>query len=92
MKHKQKIVQILAFSNWSQDRFADLLGVGNFTVSRWLKGRSMPKERHAEIIDEMYDVLVEPYRCEMEEKADKLAEKLLRGQIAALREDNSCQK
>lgn len=90
MKYSKKVVQLLAFSGWTQDRLADLMGVSNNTVSAWVRGEKEPRETHAESIDWMYSELVEPYVCELEVKADKLAEKMLKEQIAGLADDNVC--
>lgn len=90
MKYDKKLHAVLVFSGWTRDRLADLMGVGNNTVSSWVNGHSEPKGEKAEKIDWMYGELVEPYVCELEAKADKIAEKMLRGQIAALPDDNVC--
>jgi len=90
MKYKDKITKILVFSNWSQSRFANILGVNVLTINRWKRGRRVPQGDYAEIIDRLFDELVAPYACELEEKADELAEKLLNRQIDALADDNTC--
>jgi len=92
MKYKEKVNKLLAFSGWSQDRMADLLSVSNRTMSRWVKGRRIPRDKHAETIDEMYAELVEPFVCELEAKADALAKRMLERQIQALPDDNVCEK
>ena len=91
MKYKEKVNKLLAFSGWSQDRLADLIGVSNVTMSKWIKGRREPKGKHAEMIDEIYAELVEPYICELEAKADKIAKGLLERQIRGLPDDNVCE-
>lgn len=92
MKSSKKLYKVLAFSDWTQDRLADLMGVSTPSVNSWANGKSEPKGRHAEMIDEIYAKLVEPYLCELEKKADELAEKLLKRQLTDLPEDNSCDK
>ena len=92
MKPNQKLIKILAFSNWTQDRLADLMEVSNMTVSKWARGKRKPKGKHAEMLNTLYAELVEPYVCELEEKADEIAKRLLRQQIQALLEDNICKK
>ena len=39
MKTKEKVNKLLAFSGWSQDRLADLLGVSTVSVNKWCRGR-----------------------------------------------------
>lgn len=90
MKYGRKLVQVLAFSGWTQDRLADLLGVSTNALNSWVNGRSEPHEAHAVVIDELYAGLVEPYVCELEQKADALAAKLLRRQIRDLGNDDVC--
>ena len=90
MRYKQKIAKILAFTNWTQDRFADLIGVSNVSMNKWAKGRREPKGQSALLIDNIYEEIVSPYTCELESKADQAAEKLLKSQIDKLPDDNVC--
>jgi hypothetical protein len=83
MKYSVKINKILAFSGWTRDRLADLLQVSNFTMGRWLRG-GKPKVESAEIIDELYGLLVEPFVADLEVRADKIEKKLLQKRIARL--------
>jgi len=92
MKYSKKLTQILAFSGWTRSRLAQLMGVSNFAIIRWTKGRRIPRGEHAAMIDYLYAELVEPYICYLEIKADDLAEKFLKKQIAKLPDDNFCKK
>ena len=92
MKYKEKVGKVLAFSGWTQDRMADLMGVGNMALNKWARGKREPRGRHAEVIDAIYAELVEPYVCELEAKADEVAKRMLEGQIRALPDDNVCEK
>ena len=90
MKYDKKLYKVLAFSGWTQDRLADLLGVSTPTMNSWANGKSEPREEHAKAIDKLYKQLVEPYVCELEAKTDEIAKKLLKKQIRKLPEDNVC--
>lgn len=92
MRYRDKLVQVLAFGGWTQDRLADLFGVSNNTVNSWVNGVFEPKDGNAKMIDEIYDELVAPYTCELEAKADKIAARLMRRQIGELPENNICKK
>ena len=91
MKYDKKLGQVFAFSGWSRDRLSDLIGVSNNTMDSWVNGKSEPKGKNAELIDEIYAELVEPYVCELEKKADEIAARLLRRHVRKLLEDNVCE-
>lgn len=90
MTYTAKLYKVLAFSGWTQDRLADLLEVSTPTINSWVNGKSEPHDEHAKAIDEIHAKLVEPYVCELEQKADELAAKLLKRQIRGLGDDNVC--
>jgi len=90
MKYSKKLVQVLAFTGWSQDHLADLLGVSNNTFNSWVNGNSLPHQRNAGLIDEIYDKIVAPYICELERKADEVEKEILRQKIVDLPKDNVC--
>lgn len=92
MKSNEKLYKVLVFAGWTQDKLADYMGVATTTVNSWANERSEPKGEHAELIDELYADLVAPYVCELEQKADRWAKRLLRQQIRELPEDNVCEK
>ena len=77
MNYSKKLVQILAFTGWSQDKLADLLEVSNNTLSSWVNGKSQSREKVG-VIEEIYDEVVAPYICEIEQKADEMEKKILR--------------
>lgn len=91
MKYSKKLVQVLVYTNWSQDKLADLLDVSNNTLNSWVKGKSEPRQKHAELIDDIYCDIVVPYICELEELADKVEKSILRRKIKNLKNDNTCE-
>lgn len=91
MRYDKKVYKLFAFSGWTQDKLADLMGVSTPAVNSWINGKKEPKGANAEMIDWLYAELVEPYVCELEAKADKIAAKLLKKQIGELKDDNVCE-
>jgi transcriptional regulator with XRE-family HTH domain len=89
-KYTTKLVQVLAFTNWTQDHLADLLNVSNNTLNAWVNGRSEPHSAHAELVDKIWREIVEPYLCELETKADEVERAILRRKIRDLPKDNMC--
>jgi transcriptional regulator with XRE-family HTH domain len=90
MKYSTKLYKVLAFTGWTQDHLADLLNISTPTINAWVNGKSEPRHEHATMIDEVYDNLVVPYICELEQKADKIEKKLLSRQIKNLPNNNVC--
>lgn len=90
MKCSKKLVQILVYTNWSQDKLADLLDVSNNTLNSWVKGKTVPRDSHSELIDEIYCEIVVPYICEIEEVTDKVEKRILKRKIKKVSDDNTC--
>jgi transcriptional regulator with XRE-family HTH domain len=90
MKYTTKLYKVLAFTGWTQDHLADLLDISTPTINSWVNGKSEPRQNHAAMIDEIYDHLVTPYVCELEQKADEIERKILRQKIRDLPNDNAC--
>jgi transcriptional regulator with XRE-family HTH domain len=89
-KYPAKLIQVLAFANWTQDHLADLLNVSNNTLNGWVNGRTEPRSAHAELIDEIWGEIVEPYVCELETRADEIEKRLLKERIKHLPDDDVC--
>jgi transcriptional regulator with XRE-family HTH domain len=90
LTYKRKLARILGISDWSRDKLADLLEISNNTLDGWLNGRSEPKPTHAGKIDRVYDELVLPLLCEIEQIADKVEKRLLSERIKHLPDNNIC--
>jgi transcriptional regulator with XRE-family HTH domain len=90
MKYTTKLYKVLAFTGWTQDHLADLLGISTPTMNSWVNDKSEPRKHHAEMVDEIYNHMVGPYICELEQKADEIEKKILRRKIRDLPEDNVC--
>ena len=90
--YKKKLGRILGISGWSKDRMADLLEVSNNSFNAWVRGDSEPKVERGLKIDEIYDELVRPLLCKIEDVTDKIEKRLLEEQIGRLRDDNICEK
>jgi transcriptional regulator with XRE-family HTH domain len=89
-KYSAKLVQVLAFTGWTQDHLADLLDVSNNTLNAWVNGHAEPRSAHAELVDEIWHEIVAPYLCELEVRADELERKILKRKIRELPENNTC--
>jgi transcriptional regulator with XRE-family HTH domain len=92
MKYTTKLYKVLAFTGWTQDHLADLLGISTPTMNSWINGKSQPRQKHAELINDIYNHLVAPYICELEQKADKIEKRILKQKIKDLPNDNVCEK
>ena len=90
MNHKQKLNRILGITGWSQDKLADLMMVSNGALRRWLKGREVRQEVNITRINWLYDELVIPFLCDIEQKADDVEKTLLKTRIKSLADDNVC--
>jgi transcriptional regulator with XRE-family HTH domain len=90
LSYKQKLTRTLGISAWSRDKLADLLQVSNNTFNSWLGGKSAPKPHHATEIDKIYNELVTPLLCDIEQLADKTEERLLTERIRQSSDDNAC--
>jgi len=90
MKYNKKLEQILAFTGWSRDHFADLLDVSNNSFNSWINGHSEPRDKNKTTIDNIYDKIVVPYVCELEQKADEVEKEILKQKIKNLPDDNIC--
>ncbi|MDR1032625.1 MAG: hypothetical protein LBL84_01285 [Candidatus Nomurabacteria bacterium] len=60
-------------------------------MNSWVNGKSGPRQKHAELIDDIYNRLVAPYICELEWKADEVEKKTLQRKIKDLPNDNVCE-
>lgn len=54
MKLNEKIVRLREQYNLTQANFAELINVSRFTVLRWERGRSRPRERHVQRICKVF--------------------------------------
>jgi transcriptional regulator with XRE-family HTH domain len=88
--HKQKISRILGVTGWTQGKLANLMGVDNGAVRRWQKGKPVKQAANAARIDWLYDELVAPFICEIEQRADATEKQLLKARIKALPDNNMC--
>jgi transcriptional regulator with XRE-family HTH domain len=90
LTYKRKLARILGISDWSRDKLADLLEISNNTLNAWLAGKSEPKLAHAGRVDKIYDELIVPLLCEIDDKADAVEKRLLSERIKRLPDDNIC--
>ena len=56
MKYIDIIQQILADNNLSQQKFADIIGVNQTTVSQWLLGKKKPSYDSIEMICKKFNI------------------------------------
>lgn len=56
MTTKEKLQLIKRFSGLTQERLAEKLGVSFATLNSWINGRSIPRKKRQEAIDELYAI------------------------------------
>ena len=56
MPYKEIIQQILSENNLSQQKFADMLGVNQTTVSQWLLGKKKPNYDSIQMLYEKFNI------------------------------------
>ena len=56
MPYIEVLKEIMSMNNLSQQKFADILGVNQTTVSQWLLGRKKPGYDSIMLIYEKFDV------------------------------------
>lgn len=56
MPYIEVLKEIMSINNLSQQKFADILGVNQTTVSQWLLGRKKPGYDSIMLIYEKFDV------------------------------------
>jgi transcriptional regulator with XRE-family HTH domain len=90
MRYNTKLYKVLAFTGWAQDHLADLLDISTPTINAWVNGKSEPHKKHQATIDNIYEQMVAPYVCELEQKADEIEKEILQQKIKDLAKDNTC--
>lgn len=90
MRYNTKLYKVLAFTGWTQDHLADLMGISTPTVNSWINNKSEPHTKHMELINDIYNQIVAPYTCELEAKADEIEKRILKEKIEDLPDNNSC--
>lgn len=88
MGYRQKLNRIIGVTGWSRDHLADLLGVSNMSLMRWLKREPKLQKEHAAKVDQIYDGTVKVLACEIDRLADEVEKKMLSAQMKDLDKDN----
>ena len=90
MSPKHKLNRILGVTGWSQDKLADLMMVSNSALRCWLKGNDVRQAANTARINWLYEELVAPFLCDIEQKSDDVEKYLLKARIKSLSDDNTC--
>ena len=62
---KQQLIRIVGVTGWSRDHLADLLGISNFSMSRYLSGLRKPTPEVVEKISYLYAAIIIPLDCDI---------------------------
>ncbi|MCL2371525.1 hypothetical protein FWC63_02165 [Candidatus Saccharibacteria bacterium] len=87
---RQKLSHILAFTGWTQGKFASLLRVSGFTLRRWQRGGTIRQPHHAAEVAQLHAEIVEPFLCEIQLRADAAEKRLLKAKLKSIPDGGVC--